>query len=66
MPMPLTRKPASFSGPVAASERLHTLNTLRGVARFGMLLVHSHQRPQPESAAGAVSRRINNSRTSWV
>jgi uncharacterized protein len=36
--------PAPPPAPVAAGERLHTLDILRGLALFGMILVHFHQK----------------------
>jgi uncharacterized protein len=49
--VPLHPSPASGSSapvPVTADDRLHTLDILRGLALFGMILVHFHQKMRIE------------------
>jgi uncharacterized protein len=38
-----------YAAPVPAAERLHTLDILRGLALFGMILVHFHQKMRLEA-----------------
>ncbi|HEX8026834.1 MAG TPA: DUF418 domain-containing protein [Vicinamibacterales bacterium] len=45
--MAVTR-PAPPAGPVSTDERLRALDILRGIALFGMILVHFHQRTRRE------------------
>jgi len=40
--------PVVYPAPVPADERLHTLDILRGLALFGMILVHFHQKMRLE------------------
>jgi uncharacterized protein len=49
--VPLHTSPASGSSapaPVTSDDRLHTLDILRGLALFGMILVHFHQKMRIE------------------
>ena len=41
---PAASPPASRPAPLAADERIHALDILRGLALFGMILVHFHQK----------------------
>jgi len=41
---PAASLPASRPAPLAAAERIHALDILRGLALFGMILVHFHQK----------------------
>jgi uncharacterized protein len=49
-PSPVATLPAPPPAPVAAGERLHTLDILRGLALFGMILVHFHQKMRLEAS----------------
>ncbi|HET8834115.1 MAG TPA: heparan-alpha-glucosaminide N-acetyltransferase domain-containing protein, partial [Gemmatimonadales bacterium] len=46
---PATSPPASRPAPLAADERIHALDILRGLALFGMILVHFHQKMRLEA-----------------
>ena len=41
---PTASEPLSRPAPLAAAERIHALDILRGFALFGMILVHFHQK----------------------
>src|SRR6476469_10545471 len=43
-PDPTASEPLSRPAPLAAAERIHALDILRGFALFGMILVHFHQK----------------------
>jgi uncharacterized protein len=46
---PLTSERPSTPAPLAADERIHALDILRGLALFGMILVHFHQKMRLEA-----------------
>ena len=48
MATPAPVAPTAAAAPLDATERLHAIDILRGLALFGMILVHFHQKTRLE------------------
>ena len=46
----MNQSPVPVPAPIDSDERLHSLDVLRGLALFGMILVHFHQRTRIETS----------------
>jgi len=46
----VSQRSAPAPGPIDSDERLHSLDVLRGLALFGIVLVHFHQRARIETS----------------
>src|SRR5689334_23743275 len=46
----VSQRSAPAPGPIDSDERLHSLDVLRGLTLFGMILVHFHQRTRIETS----------------
>jgi uncharacterized membrane protein len=53
-PSSASLQPGRLPAPLKADERLHALDILRGLALFGMILAHFHQKPVSRSRGSRI------------